>query len=96
MQITYELNEEDIKVFQYYGLKKNSIVKKAKLFNYLFIFAISYWQLYYLFLFKDFLSNFSWSQFLLYLVIGTITFGLVLAFSKAVSYFLRLYAINST
>jgi YcxB-like protein len=96
MQITYELNEKDIKAFQYYALKKNSTVKKTNLFNYLFIFVISYWQLFYLVFFKDFLSSFNWTQFLLYFVIGTITFGFVLLFSKAVSYFLRQFVINST
>jgi len=95
MQITCELNEKDIKAFQYHALKKNSTVKKANLFNYLFIFAVSYWQLYYLFIFKDFLNNFSWTQFLLSLAIGTITFGLALVSSKVISHLFRRHIINS-
>lgn len=96
MQITYELEEKDIKAFQNYGLKKNSTVKNANIFNYLFIFVMSYWQLFYLFFFQDFLNNFNWTQFLVYFVSGTITFGIVLGISKAISYIWRTYAINST
>ncbi len=95
MQINYELNAEDIKAFQHYALKKNSTVKKANIFNYLFIGILSYWQVIYLFLFQNFVSNLNWSLLLIYLVSGTITFGFILAISKAVSYIGQFIAINS-
>src|SRR5215204_1474059 len=95
MQINYSLNIEDLKAFQIYALNKNAAVKKVNLFNYLFIFIISYWQLLYAILFSDFLRDFDLTFFLVYFVSGTLTFGFVLAFSKAISYFIRQYTINS-
>ncbi len=91
MQITYELKENDIKAFFDYSLKTNSVVKKLNVFNYLFIFAISYWQLLYAVLFADFLSFFNWTHFLVYLFTGTVTFGFVLALSKTIAYVTNRY-----
>lgn len=96
MQITYELEEKDIIAFFDYSMKKNSTFKNVNIFNYLFIFAVSYWQLLYAVLFNDFLYNFNWTQFIFYIVVGTITFGFALTLSKTIAYFIGQYIKNST
>lgn len=96
MQITYSLEAKDIKESQNYYLRNNSRVKKTRFFTYLLIFAISYWQLLYLFIFTDFLSNFNWSVLSTYFTTGTFAFLVGLIAARSVDYFWQLYSINST
>lgn len=95
MEITYDLEAEDIKEFQKYHYRGNKAIKKFYVFTYLLLMVLSYFPLLYLLLFTDFLSDFHWKIFWAYLLNGTLTFLVVSVVTKAIDYFWRKYSINA-
>ena len=78
-----------------YALSREASVKKLKSYNLVFLIVISYWQLGYMVLFNDFLSRFDWGQLIFALIVGTMTFGILLVFSKTLTHFATKYTQNS-